>query len=80
MAFSIHSPNNKCLGHIFWHKMERLVKDKILHNLDFSNLLTCVKCVKGKLTSKVRKDKIAKYGDVFERIHIDICRPFTLML
>ena len=33
--------------------MERLVKDGILPNLHFSNLSTCVECVKGKLTSKV---------------------------
>ena len=57
--------------------MERLVEDGILHNLDFSDLLTCVECVKGKLTSKVRKDKIARCGDVLELIHIDIYRPFT---
>ena len=57
--------------------MERLVKDEILPNLDFSYLSTCVECVKGKLISKVRKDKIARCGDVLELIHIDICGPFT---
>ena len=40
--------------------MERLMKNGILPNLDFSDLLTCVECVKGKLTSKVRKDKKAR--------------------
>ena len=44
---------HKHLGHISRHIMERLVKDKLLLNLDFSNLSTCVECVKGKLTSKV---------------------------
>ena len=57
--------------------MERLVKDKILHNLDFSDLLTCIECVKGKLTSKVRKDMIVRCGDVLKLIHTDICGPFT---
>ena len=57
--------------------MEKLVNDGILPNLDFSNLSTCVEWVKGKLTSKVRKDKIASCGDVLELIHIDICGPFT---
>ena len=43
----------KRLGHISRHNMERLVKDEILPNCDFSDLSTCVECVKGKLTFKV---------------------------
>ena len=39
---------HKRLGHISRHRMERLVKGGILHNLDFSDFLTCVECVKGK--------------------------------
>ena len=58
--------------------MERLLKDGILPNLDFSNLSTCVECVKEKLTSEVRKDRIAMCRDVLELIHTDICGPFTL--
>ena len=54
------------------------MKDGILHNLNFFDLSICVECVKGKLTSKVRKDKIARCGDVLELIHIDICGPFAL--
>ena len=68
----------KRLGHISKHIMERLVKDEILHNLDFFDLLTCVECVKGKLTSKVQKDKIARRGGVLVLIHTNICGPFTL--
>ena len=49
--------------------MERLVKDGILSKLDFSDLSTCVECVKGKLTSKVRKDKITRCRDFLELIH-----------
>ena len=56
--------------------MENLVKDGIFANLDFSNVSTCVEWVKEKLTSKVRKDKITRCGDVLELIHIDICGPF----
>ena len=33
--------------------------------------------MKGKLTSKVQKDKIARCEDVLELIHTDICGPFT---
>ena len=38
---------HKSLRHISRQIMERLVKNGILHNLDFSDLLTCVECVKG---------------------------------
>ena len=69
---------HKRLGHISKHIMERLVSDGILPNLKFSDLSTCIECVKGKLTSKVRKYKIARYGDVLELIHTNICGPFTL--
>ena len=69
---------HKRLGHISRHRMERLVKDGILPNLNFFDLSTCVECVKMKLTSKVQKDKTARCGDVLELIHIDICGPFTL--
>ena len=57
--------------------MQRLVNNGILHNLDFFDLSTCVKCVKGKLTSKIRKDKMARCGDVLQLIHTDICGPLT---
>ena len=33
--------------------MERLIKDEILPDLDFSDFNTCVDCIKGKLTAKV---------------------------
>ena len=68
---------HKRLRHISRNIMEMLVKDGILPNLDLSDLSTCVECVKGKLTSKVRKDKIARCGDVLDLIHNDICGPFT---
>ena len=68
---------HKRFGHISRHNMERLVKNGILHNLDFFDLSTCVKCVKGKLTSKIRKDKMARCGDVLQLIHTDICGPLT---
>ena len=57
--------------------MERVVKDGILPNLGFFDFLTCIECMKWKLTSKVQKDKITRYGDVLGLIHTDICGPFT---
>lgn len=57
--------------------MERLVEDIILPNLYFSNLFTCVECMKGKLIFKVRKSKMAKCKGILELIYIDICGHFA---
>ena len=69
---------HKRLRHMFRHIMERLVKDGILLNFDFFDLSTFVECVKEKLPFEVRKDRIAKCGDVLELTHTGICGPFTL--
>ena len=47
---------HKRLGHIYRQRIERLIKDEIL--LDLSGFDTCVDCIKGKLTAKVRNAKI----------------------
>ena len=57
--------------------MERLIKDEILPDLDFSNFNTCVDCIKGKLTTKVRNAKVDRYTEFLGIIHTDICGPFT---
>lgn len=51
---------HKRLRHISRQRMEKLIKDVILPNLNLSNLSTCLKCMKGKLTSKVRKNKMPR--------------------
>ena len=57
--------------------LERLVRDGVLSNLDFSNFETCVVCLKGKMTAKTRKEKIDRCGGTLDLIHIDICCPLT---
>ena len=57
--------------------MERLIKDEILPDLDFSYFDTCVDCIKGKLTAKVRNAKIDICIELLGVIHTDICGPFT---
>ena len=52
--------------------MERLIKDEILPNFD-----TCVDCIKGKLTIKVRNAKVDKCTELLGVIHIDIYGLFT---
>jgi hypothetical protein len=68
---------HKRLGHIFWPRMERLIEDGILANLDFSDFDTCVNCVKGKLTAKTRRQNDGRSENVLELIHIDICGPIA---
>jgi len=43
------------LGHISKEMMERLVKNEILSNLDFTDLNVCVDCIKGKQTKHIKK-------------------------
>jgi hypothetical protein len=38
----------KCLGHISKKRLERLVKNEILSDLDFTDLNIYVDCIKGK--------------------------------
>ena len=68
---------HKRLGHISRNMIERLVKDGVLQDLDFSNFTTCVDCVKVKLTAKVRKSKTDRCTDLLELIHADLCGPFV---
>ena len=42
---------HKRLGHISRQRMEKLIKDEILSDLDFLDFDTCVDCIKGKLTA-----------------------------
>ena len=68
---------HKRLGHISRQRMKRLIKDEILSNLDFLDFDTCVDCIKGKLTCKVRNAKIDRCTKLLGVIHTDICGPFT---
>ena len=70
---------NKRFGHISKERMKRLIKDEILLDLDFLDFDTCVDCIKGKLTTKVRNAKIDRCIKLLGVVHIDICGPFTLL-
>ncbi|RVX13625.1 Retrovirus-related Pol polyprotein from transposon TNT 1-94 [Vitis vinifera] len=58
----------KHLGHISRQRLDRLVRDGVLSNLDFSDFETCVVCSKRKMTTKTKYEKIDRYGYV-ELIH-----------
>ena len=68
---------HKRLGHISRQRLERLVRDGVLSNLDFSDFETCVVCLKGKITAKTRKEKIDRCGSTLDLIHTEICGPMT---
>ena len=68
---------HKRLGHISKERLERLVKDEILDNLDFTDLGLCVDCIKGKQT-KHNKKGATRSTQLLEIIHTDICGPFDV--
>jgi hypothetical protein len=66
------------LGHILSGRIERLIKDDILHPLDFSNSDYCIDCIKGKYTKQVKKGEAKRSAGILEIIHTDICGPFPI--
>ena len=68
---------HKRLGHISRNRIERLVKDGILENLDFTDFELCVDCIKGKQTKHNMKGA-TRSSELLEIIHTDICGPFSI--
>lgn len=68
---------HKRLGHISKERLERLVKNEILPNLDFTDLGVCVECIKGKQTKHTKKGA-TRSSQLLEIIHTDICGPFDV--
>ena len=56
---------HKRLDHISRQGIEKLIKDEILPNLDFSNFYTCLDCIKDKLTTKVRNSNLGLFIQIF---------------
>ena len=68
---------HKRLGHVSKERLERLVKNEILPNLDFTDLGVCVDCIKGKQTKHDKKGA-TRSTQLLEIIHTDICGPFDV--
>ena len=66
---------HKRLGHISKQRIERLVSDRILNSLDFTDFDVYVNCIKGKQTN-IRRLGANRTSDILELIHTDICEPF----
>jgi hypothetical protein len=62
------------LGHISRGRIECLIKEEILHPLDFSNF---DQCIKGKFVKQIKKGAVRSTG-ILELIHTDICGPFPI--
>ena len=65
---------HKRLGHISKNRIERLVSNRILNSLDFTNFTIYVECIKGKQTKNKRLGA-NRASKVSKLIHIDICGP-----
>ena len=59
---------HKHLGHISKERLERLVKNEILSNLDFTDLNVYVDCIKRKRTRHTKKEA-AISAQLLEIIH-----------
>ena len=68
---------HKLLGHISRQRLERLVRDGVLSDLDFSDFETCVVYLKGKMIAKTINEKIDRCEGTLDLIHTDICGPLT---
>ena len=66
---------HRILGHISRERIEKLVKEGILQNLDFTDFHVCANCIKGKQTKHTKKGA-SRSNEFLEIIHTDICGPF----
>ncbi|KAF7823727.1 Retrovirus-related Pol polyprotein from transposon TNT 1-94 [Senna tora] len=48
------------LSHISRDRLERMVKQDILHNLDFSDFDSCVDCIKGKFPARAKSKRTSR--------------------
>ena len=65
------------LSHISRGRIERLIKENILHPLDFSDVEYCIDCIKGKYVKQIKKGAKRSAG-VLEIVHTDISGPFPI--
>ena len=66
------------LGHISKERLEKLVNNEILSNLDFIDLYISVNCIKGKHTRHSKKE-VTRSKQLREIIHTNICGPFDIV-
>ena len=62
------------LGHIFIQRIKRLVNERVFSALQFINFETCLDCIKGTQTNKL-KNGTTRSKNLLEIIHTNICCP-----
>jgi hypothetical protein len=62
----------------FEGRIERLIKDDIIHPLYFSKSDYYIDCINGKYTKHVKKGEAKQSVGVSKIIHTDICGPFPI--
>jgi hypothetical protein len=55
-----------------------LIKNDILHSLDFSNSDYCIDCIKGKYAKQIKKGEAKRSAEILESIHTNICGLFPV--
>ena len=68
---------HKCLGHISRERMQMLIKESVLHDLNFLDFDTYIDCIKGKLPTRAKKGKRSRKQSILELIHTNISGPIT---
>ena len=65
---------HKRLGHISKERILRLMKDGLLHNLDFNDYSVCIGCIKGKQSNRNKKGAkgATRSSELLEIIHTDM--------
>ena len=66
------------LGHTSLDKINRLVNDGPLRELNVGNLPVCESCLEGKLTKRPFSAKGFRAKEPFELVHSDVCRPLNV--
>ena len=67
------------LDHISIERIKSLVNDEVLEALDFTDFGTCVNCIKGKQTNKIKKGA-RRSSNILEIVHNDISNPYEMCL
>ena len=67
------------LCHITEDRITKLVRMRILSNLESTSNLTYEACLQGKMTRSLFIGQMVRANDVLEIIYSDICGPFSEM-
>ena len=66
------------LGHINLNRIQRLVRDVPLSDLEMESLPVCESCLEGKMTKRPFTSKGLRAKEVLELVHSDVCGPISV--